>query len=252
MKILIIENEPIHAEQLKNYISHVKNGCSFLPLASSIRESILILSSVTPDLIFMDIELSDGSAFNIFNEIAVKSPVVFTTAYNQYMTEAFDSNGIAYLLKPIREEMVSKAFQNLEKTRNMFHATGSHSIYEEFRKLHAAKQYKSQFLVKQGQKLIPVKTTEINHFFSDDSLVYLVTTDKRKYVTDESLSELEAVLDPHDFFRVNRKFLVSKKAILSLDYHSKGQVAVNMNLMGAERIIASRQQTPLLKMWLNV
>ncbi|HEY6502962.1 MAG TPA: LytTR family DNA-binding domain-containing protein [Chitinophagaceae bacterium] len=252
MKILIIENEPIHAEQLKSFISNIKDDCSFFPVVTSIRESIILLSTVTPDLIFMDIELSDGAAFDIFRETTVKSPVVFTTAYNQYMTDAFDNNGIAYLLKPIRQEMVEKAFQNLDKTRDMFQPTGRQYQYESLKALQEKKPYKTQFLVKQGQKLIPVKTTGINHFFYDDSLTYLVTTDKKKFVTDETLSELETILHPDEFFRVNRKFLVSKKAILSLDYHSKGQVAVNVNLVESEKIIVSRQQTPLLKMWLNL
>ncbi len=251
MKVLIIENESLSAGQLKEMITEVNPGAEFLPVVPGVKESILVLSSVIPDVIFMDIELSDGTAFDIFDEVSVQSPVVFTTAYNQYITRAFDNNGVAYLLKPIRPEMVKKAFDNLERNRQIFLSQPGVRPYSGLKGILAAEPFKSRFLVKQGQKMIPVKTEDINHFASDGSIVFLVTTDKRKYVVDKTLSELETILHPADFFRVNRKYLVARDAILSLDYHTKGQVAVNARLLEGEKLVVSRQQTPVFKTWLG-
>lgn len=250
MKIMIIENEPLPAEQLKDYISNIRKDCQILPVVSTVREASSLLNAITPDLIFMDIELSDGTAFDLFRQTKIKSPVVFTTAYHQYITNAFDNNGIAYLLKPIKQEMVKNAFQNLERNREMFYSPGGHSS-KIIEGMVTGKTYKSQFLVKQGQKLIPLKTSDINHFYCDGGLVCLITKDKRKFVTDETLSELEILLNPDDFFRMNRKYLVAKDAVLSLDNYSRGQVSVKINLQDADKIIVSRQQTRLLKSWLN-
>ncbi len=251
MKILIIENEPLPAQELSNLLIEVRKDCDFFPVLSNIRESVQLLSSESPDLIFMDIELSDGIAFDIFRQVKVNSPVVFTTGHQQYITDAFDNNGIAYLLKPIRREMIESAFMNLEKKREMFSNVNKLLRYGSADTMLNVRSFKSQFLVKHGQKLIPVKTEEINHFICDGGLVCLVTRDNRKYVTDETLSELEMILNPGNFFRMNRKYLISKDAVLSLDNHSKGQVAVKSNLLESEKIIVSRQQTRLLKDWLN-
>lgn len=250
MNILIIENEPASAGQLKDIVSEVRSDCHFLPVSSSVADSVRCLEQNTPDLIFMDIELSDGSAFDIFNEVTVKSPVIFTTAFNEHITRAFDNNGMDYLLKPVNPEMVTKAFRNYERYKSIFGSNKSYD-FNFLKKASVNTSYKSQFLVKHGQKLIPVKIADINHFSSDGNLVYLVTQDKRKYVIDENLGELEIILNPSLFFRVNRKFLVAKEAILSLDQYSPGQVSVNVHLLESEKIVVSRQQTKLLKNWLN-
>lgn len=244
MRILIIDSEPVVAEQLKGYISAVKKECSFLPLAASLQESLQIVTSMTPDVIFMDVDLSYNKAFNLFRKTTFQSPIIFTASNEQHLNGTVENNGITYIMKPFEPNMIEEAFQYIEKSRKL-----SSLPYWDNNTAQAI--YKSRFLVKQGQKLIPVKTSSINHFSSEGSLVYLVTHDKRKYVIDEPLNELDTLLNPADFFRVNRKFIISKEAILSLDYYSKGQVAVRANLLETERIIVSRQQTPILKMWLS-
>lgn len=251
MKILIIENETVSAEQLKGCISAVKKECSFLPFAGSIREGLMIAATITPDVIFMDISLSDGRAYQHFRKTTLLTPIIFTASNDQHLAGVVENNGISYIMKPFQQNMIAEAFHYIEKCKQLSTLPFREDILYTQVYPSARQLYKTRFLVKQGQKLIPVKTADINHFCSEDSLVYLVTTDKRKYVVDEPLNELELLLNPADFFRVNRKFIIAKSSILSLDYYSKGQVAVKAGLLEAERIIVSRQQTPLIKMWLS-
>lgn len=250
MIVLIVENEPLPADQLKDFTRKAAPGTVFLPYATTIRDTVHLLHIHTPDLIFMDIELSDGNAFNIFRETEVKAPVIFTTAFNQHFMSAFEKNGINYLVKPITQDRVNNALKNFASKQSIAVSTALPGILSELFEQQQQRTGKTHFLVKQGQKLIPVRISDINHFCSENTLVYLVTRDKRKYVVSESLSELENMLNPDEFFRMNRKFIIAKTAIHSLDYYSRGQVAINANLLEQEHIIVSRQQTPQLKDWL--
>lgn len=249
MLVLIVENEPKLATHLKELIQNAMPHATFLPGAGSVRETLLLLKSQTPDLVFMDIELADGNAFSIFRETTVKAPVIFTTGFNQYYMNAFENNGVDYLLKPISQEKVSHSIQNYHFKKDLFISSALHEILSRISEP-SQKAFRQHFLVKQGQKLIPVRSCEINHFYSERTLIYLVTRDKRKFVINESLSELELQLNPEEFFRLNRKYLVSKSSIVSLDTHVRGQVSVHVHLLEEERIIVSRQQTPVIKEWL--
>lgn len=250
MTILIIERELNIAEQLKTYIREVRNECSFLPYATTMQDSLPMLSASTPDVIFINIELSDPDAFSYLRKLRLMSAIVFTITNEAAIAKTIESNGISYLLKPVQENIVKKVFQDIERNwKSDFLMQGPDFLRNE--KFALKRQYKSGFLVKQSQRLIPVKTSEINHFTTEGSLVCLVTTDKRKYFIDETLNELEQLLNPQDFFRVNRKFILAKGTIRSLDYFTKGQVMVKANLLDSERIAVSRQQTPYLKHWLN-
>lgn len=249
MKILIVENEPLQAAQLQSFVRKAMPKAIFLPVAASIRETVQLLNAQEPDLIFMDIELADGNAFSIFKQIEVRSPVIFTTAFNQYFASAFENNGVDYLVKPVSQDRVTSALHHSVRLKPKHSVQELPVILEKIVEKQP-RSYRSYFLVRQGQKYIPIRTADINHFYSENTLVYLVTTDKRKFVMAEALSDLEYMLNPTDFFRMNRKYLLSKKSIHSLDAHTRGQVAVNANLLENERIIVSREQTPLLKEWL--
>lgn len=251
MKVLIIEDEPASALSLKNIVARLRPDVEFLPQCSSVKESVYVLNRERPDLIFMDIELSDGISFDIFRTTPVFAPVVFTTAFDQYVLKAFDFNSIAYILKPLDSALVEKALFKWERNVYTNPLAQAPPPLHTLGNLVQAARYKSQFLVKQGQKLIPVKTSEVNHFVGEDDLVFLVSADRRKYLVDKSLSELEGLLDPNCFFRVNRKFLISRDAIVSLEYYTKGQVLVKSRLLETEKLVASRQQTARLKEWLN-
>jgi DNA-binding LytR/AlgR family response regulator len=250
MTILIIEREHNIAEQLKTYISAARNECSFLPHATTMQDSLPMLSASAPDVIFINIELSDPEAFSYLRKMRLMSAIVFTITNEAAIAKTIENNGFTYLLKPVQESMVKKVFQDIERNwNNDFLLPGLN--FSRAEKSAQTTHYKSGFLVKQSQRLIPVKTTEINHFATEGSLVCLVTTDKRKFVIDETLNELEQLLDPAEFFRVNRKFILARGTIRSLDYYTKGQVMVKANLLESERIAVSRQQTPFLKNWLN-
>lgn len=247
MQILIIEDDVHSVDLLKGYILRYRPSCTFLPVCDSVADSVQLLRRERPDLIFMDIELRDGHSFEIFKSVDVISPIVFTTAFDNYLAEAFETNSIGYLLKPFHPLLVEKALNKWQ--RNLIAYNGWRELV--YSEITAPRKYKSQFLVKLGQKLIPVKTEEINHFIGEDDIVYLVTHEKKKYMIDKALAELESLLDPNHFFRVSRKYILSKTSIHSLEYYTKGQVTVKARLLEAEKIVVSRQQTPLLKEWLN-
>ncbi|MBK6825669.1 MAG: response regulator [Chitinophagaceae bacterium] len=163
MKVLIVENEPLLADHLKDLIKNAVPGTEFFPPTDSIKDTVTTLKKHSPDLIFMDIELMDGNAFSIFLETPVYAPVIFATGFNQYIMNAFDNNGVAYLLKPISQEKVNFAIRNFQSRKSLFISSAFQEILSH---INAQKKntYKNHFLVKHGQKLIPVRTSEINHF----------------------------------------------------------------------------------------
>ena len=247
MRILIIESGLGSAEKLKGSISAVKKECNFLPFASSIQESLEIVSTITPDVIFMNIDLSESKGFDLLRKTTFMSPIVFTTDDHEAATAVIHKNDVIYILNTYQQKRIEEAFYYIEKTKKLRDLPVISLAQADA----PERAIKNRFLFRHGQKLIPVKSAEINHFSSEGSLVHVVTRDKRRYVADESLNELDEMLNPAEFFRINRKFIIAKDSILSLDYYSKGQVAVKANLLETERLVVSRQQTPVLKMWLS-
>lgn len=250
MTVLIVEDEILAANQLKRFIKDYDPQINILPVADSIREAVEVLLDCKPDLIFMDIQLADGLSFDIFRLVDVQSPVIFTTAYDHYAVEAFKVNSVDYLLKPIQSSAIENAFGNFEAKKQFFS-----NLNQKQNVANSAKStnqsYKERFLVKVGNKLIPVEESEINHFFAEDKWTYLVTRMNKKYIVNYTLTELETLLDPGKYFRLNRQFTVPKSSILSLETYFKGQVIAKIRLLESEKIVVSRQQTPLLKQWMG-
>lgn len=246
MKILIIEDEPVNARELEHLILEYDPTFQVLGVLDTIEASVGFLRSNKPDLVFMDIELADGSAFEIFKEVDIASPIVFVTAYDQHALEAFEQNSIAYLLKPVTRTKILKAFEDY---RNMKSAVIRSDEYASL--FHRSQGFKQSFLVKFGNQLIPLTVERIHYFYSDANLVYVVANDQKKYLCSHTLTQLEDMLDPTIFFRVNRQFLTHKQAIVSLAPFTKGQVQVRLTPETSDEIIVSRQRTPLLKDWLS-
>lgn len=246
MKVVIIEDEPINAEELKSLIHAYDPGIDVLAIIDTIEEAISFFKKHLPDLVFMDIELSDGSAFEIFHEMDISCPVVFTTAYDEYALKAFDQNSIAYLLKPITSEKLEKAFTDY---RQMKIALANSMNYREL--FNQNLEYKEHFLLKFGNSLFPVSANQILFFHGDENLVYVRDVNHKQYLSSYSLSQLEGMLNPKSFFRINRQYIVNKTAVLSLSPHEKGQVVVHIKSNEALKEIVSRRKTPLLKAWLS-
>lgn len=245
MKILIVEDEPVNARELSQLIKSYDPLFEILATLDTIEAAVNFLGTQVPDLLFLDIELADGSAFEIFKQIDITCPVVFVTAYDEYALQAFDQNSIAYLLKPITKVKLEEAFEHFRSMKSAVIGSG------EYLKMVNKPRYKENFLVKFGNQLIPISINQIAYFYSENMVVYVVSRDNKKYVANHTLMELEELLDPKAFFRVNRQYLVHQSAIVSLAPHLKGQVLVRLLHARDERIVVSRQRTVQLKTWLS-
>jgi two-component system LytT family response regulator len=196
----------------------------------------------------MDIHLSDGSAFEIFNQIKITCPIVFTTAYDEYALKAFKVNSIDYLLKPIEVNDVQEAVKKLREistTETMQNAINS--LITTFKK---GSKYKTHFLIPvKGDKLIPVQTNDLACFYVDSGTIKTSTFEGRTYTLDFTLDELTDILNPELFFRANRQFIISKKAIKDIDLWFNSRLSVNLNVAVPEKIVISRGRIPEFRNW---
>jgi two-component system response regulator LytT len=248
MKALIIEDEILAAKHLRTVISEV-GGIEVIAQLESITESIdWFTSNAQPDLIFMDIHLADGSAFEIFKHVNITCPIIFTTAYDEYALKAFKVNSVDYLLKPIDAEAVQQAINKLKgliKTEII--SSDIRNLIESFRR---ASTYKSHFLIPaKGDKLIPVQTCDIAFIYIDSSMVKAVSYEEKYFRFEYTLDELAELLDPKDFFRANRQYIISRKAIKDIDLWFNSRLSVNLCVTVPEKILISKARIPEFKNW---
>lgn len=254
MRVLIIEDEEIAAEKLQVLIKKFDPTIEIMATIDSVKEAVQFLSQEsTPDLIFLDIHLSDGISFEIFSKIKIKIPIIFTTAYNDYAIKAFELNSIDYLLKPIRSEDISRS---LEKFKSMHQNFASHSEAIDFGALIEAitsqnKTYKERFLVKLGQKISSIPVEEIAYFYAEEKLVFLVTADNRRIPVDYSLDQLVDLLDPAQFFKANRQFVVKINAIETMYPYSNSRLKVTLKPTESKELIISNERVAIFKKWLD-
>lgn len=244
MKVAIIEDEPINAKELIALITQYDDQILIDPVMDTIEEVIKYLKEGQPDLLFLDIELADGISFEIFNHVNVECPIIFTTAYDQYAVKAFEQNSISYLLKPITFEKLKTVFEKFTSMKKIF-KSDIDSI------LANRSTYKENFLVRSGNKLIPINVSQIAYFYSEDNISYIVSNEPKKYLSGNNLYELEEILDPNKFFRINRQYIVNREAISHLEPYIKGQVRLHLKGGANQTTVISRRKTPLLKEWLS-
>jgi DNA-binding LytR/AlgR family response regulator len=253
MRVLIIEDEAPAYRRLHNLLDQNSNDFEILDVIDSVSDAVKWLRNhKMPELIFSDIQLSDGLSFEIFDQVSVACPIIFTTAYDAFMLEAFKTNGIDYLLKPLQSEDLNRS---LEKFRR-FNGGGEQPALSDIEGLLAAmrkpvKSYKSRFLVKLGSKLLPVLTADIAWFAAADGLVELRTRSGKSYFIDQPLDELEASLDPERFFRINRQFLAQVDSIETIHQFFKGKLKVILNPMPAAEVIVSRDKARTFRNWVG-
>ena len=250
MYILIVEDEMLLAKQLKKLISAIY-PLADISVTNSISETVLWLADhEQPDLIFMDIELSDGQSFEIFEQVPVKSPVIFTTAYDEYALKAFKVNSIDYLLKPVKAEDVKAALHKLEELRQRGEPD---KIYQAIKNMYDKKEgeIRERILVKQGQKMITIHCNDIGYFITQNAITFFITKDQKKYMVDYTLDQLEQSLDPKKFFRVNRQYIIAYTVVRSMHQWFNGKLKVELDLPLQTPIIVSRDKAPLLKDWLG-
>jgi two-component system, LytTR family, response regulator LytT len=250
MNTIIIEDEKPAARLLKRKLE--KLGLQVGQLLHSVEESInWFKNNPHPDLIFLDIQLSDGLSFEIFENASIKSAVIFTTAYDEYALRAFKLNSIDYLLKPIDEEDLTVA---ITKFRDRNSTTSFSLDFEMIKKMLLnpnENKYKKRFTIKIGQQLKIVAIDEIECFYSENKGTYLHTYDNRSYLIDSTLEQLETELDFSNFYRISRKFIVSSKAITAIQLHSNSRLKLILPTYTAEEVIVAREKVTDFKNWLN-
>lgn len=251
MKVLIVEDELPAARQLHKLLDQFRPQTEILDVLDSIETTVDWFSnSPSPDLIFMDIQLADGLSFDIFKQVKITAPVIFTTAFDQYTLKAFKVNSVDYLLKPIEPEELQAAIVKYEAH---YLAPPSFDVTMLQQLLHSVTQpgYKTRFLIKLGQQLSFIPITEIRYFFSSDSLVYLKTQQNKKHLLDQSLDQLQQELDPAQFFRINRKAIICIQAIHKIHPYFNSRLKVIVDPKTDFDLIVSRDRVASFKNWLN-
>ena len=251
MRIIIIEDEKPAARLLQRKVE--KLGMQVETMLHSVEEALQWFNlNQHPDLIFLDIQLSDGLSFEIFEKIEIKSAVIFTTAFDEYALRAFKLNSIDYLLKPIDEEELEIA---ISKFKNQFQKSSISSLdFEAIKRMlvnPTEKTYKQRFTIKIGEHLKMISIDEVECFFSENKGTYLHTLDNRDYLLDNTLEQLETELNPKDFFRVSRKFIIPLKTIKDIVVYSNSRLKVILPTYKADEVIVSRERVNDFKIWLE-
>ena len=251
MKTIIIEDEKPAARLLQRKLQ--KLNIQVGAMLHSVQEAIEWFSNNEhPDLIFLDIQLSDGLSFELFEKVEIQSAVIFTTAYDEYALRAFKLNSIDYLLKPIDEEELLIA---ISKFKNQFQINGNSNIdFEAIKRMLVKpieKEYRKRFTVKIGQHLKVISIDEIECFFSENKGTYIHTFENRNYLIDSTLEVLEQELDVENFYRISRKFIISIKAIKEIVVYSNSRLRVILHSLKDEEVIVSREKVADFKNWIG-
>jgi two-component system response regulator LytT len=247
MNILIIEDEPRTAKLLKEFILALDDTHTVLEICDSVEGTVQFLQNTSHriDLLFMDIQLADGNSFDIFQKVTVHSPVIFCTAYDDHLLEAFKSNGIDYILKPFHEKDIEQAFRKLDQIRSSLLLTPS--LPTRFQQALSSRTQTS-FLVKFREKMYPVAVRDIAAVALEKEVVYIYTYNKEKYALFRPIDDIEAALDPQTFFRINRQMILNREAILEMEPFFNRRVIVTLKVPTAERPLVSRLKvTPFLE-----
>ncbi len=253
MKILIVEDEELAVKKLEKTLSVVDPTAQVVGTADSIQSCVEWLeANSAPDLILMDIELADGQSFEIFNLTEVKSPVIFTTSYDEFALKAFKVNSVDYLLKPIQKEELQAAIHKFKKISNGSKADiNIESLVKELQQKLQPKEYRKRFLVKHAQKLVSIEVDDIAYFYSDGRLNFFKTNDHKKFVADYTMDELEDMLDPAAFFRISRSFYVAISSVEKIDDYFGNRLILSLKPAVDKEALVSREKVTDFKKWMG-
>lgn len=247
MKILLIEDELPAAKQLSKMLLAYNPNFNILETLDTVSGAVRWLNTFPlPDLIFMDIQIADGLSFDIFRQVEVRAPVIFTTAFDQYAVQAFKVNAVDYLLKPIDLEDLKRALEKIENQR-----IAPQFDFESISRFFKKESYKDRFLVKTGQQLAFLQAEDIAFFRSSDGLTQGYKFNGKKYFIDHTLEELDRLLDPRDFFRIGRSMSIRLNSIKTIHPHLNGRLKLDLNPAAPEEVFVSRERVPEFKAWLG-
>ena len=249
MKVVIIEDETLAAERLEKMLKESVLDITIVAEITSVESSVAWLKENSVDLIFLDIQLTDGLSFSIFDGIEVKTPIIFTTAYDQYAIKAFELNSISYLLKPIKKRDLENSLQKYQSLKSAY----SIDFEALLSTIKGKGEYKKRFLVQIADKYKKVETGDIAYFFALEKSVFFRTTERQTYPLDITLDQVEKVIDPELFFRINRKYIVNINAISNMISWSKRRIKVELRPAVDDNVdtIVSMERYSEFKKWLD-
>ena len=258
MNILIVEDEELAVKKLQKTLASVDPDANVVAITDSIKSTVEWLESHdAPDLILMDIELSDGQSFEIFSRVHLKSAVIFTTSYDEYALKAFKVNSIDYLLKPVQKEDLEAALKKFNDMKMMYNVEPAknevnvESLIKELRNKLQPKEYRKRFLVKNAQKLVSIEVEEIAYFFSDGRLNFFKTYDNKKYVVDYTMDELEDMLNPERYFRISRSFYIAVDSVEQIHDYFGNRLLLHLKPEVDKEAIVSREKVSDFKRWMG-
>jgi two-component system LytT family response regulator len=246
LKAVIVEDELVAAQNLQRLIEQVNRNIEIIAVLKSIEASVKWFSAnPNPDLVFMDIHLSDGSSFSIFEKVKITAPVIFTTAYDEYALKAFEVNSIDYLMKPINVKELERAIEKFSRfNSNEGVIAQMLTMFKQEKK-----DYKSIFLIPHKDKFIPLSVNDIAYIYAENKVAKIVTLDNRTFHEFSSLDEIQRQLDPDKFFRASRQFIISHKAIKDISTWFGGKLSINLTVETPEKVTISRERVSKFKDW---
>lgn len=253
MKVVIIEDELAATEALENLINEIAPDMEVTARLQSVEESVeWFLTHNMPDLVFMDIHLADGSSFGIFNQVNISCPIIFTTAYDQYALRAFEVNSVDYLLKPVDRTHLERAIGKLQNLRGSEEtAKANISLVRKLvGEMQQRSSYKTALLIPVKDKIVPLPVKNIAYIYTEDKIIRAVCFDGKRIMLEKTLDELFSLLDPYQFYRANRQYIVSRDAVKDASIWFNGRLSLNLTEKTPERIIVSRANVKELKDWL--
>lgn len=254
MKVVIIEDEVPAAEKLERYLMKYDASTEVLVRLPSVKDAVdwLQQNQDNTDIIFMDIQLIDGLSFQIFQQVTVRKPVIFITAFNEFALDAFKVNSIDYLLKPITFTDLSASLKKLETLREQLQWNKEKTAQlQEVFTTPKTKEYKNRFMVKLGDHIRSITADQICLFYAEGRDVYLVTTQARKFIIDYTLETLEDLLEPKNFFRINRTYILNINTIKDVIVYSNSRLKITLNQEFDKEIIVSREKVSVFKEWFD-
>lgn len=251
MRILIIEDEKFNVLRIQRILSDISQDIDVVGITASVKESVTWFNNNShPDVILMDIRLEDGISFDIFNYVDVKSPIIFTTSYDEYAIRAFKVNSLDYLLKPIEREDLELALKKVRIDIEEKNPLGN--IKELLKQLEQQTNlYRKRFLVRKYKGHASLNVEDVDFIFSENKITYLFTKEHTKHVVNQTLEEISEELNPDFFFRINRQYILSVDSILTLNDSINGKLRVVLQRDPSREIIISREKAPIFKAWLD-
>lgn len=247
-KYIIIEDEQFAFNELKRMMKAARPGWELCGWATSVEQALILIKNVPADLLLVDIRLSDGDSFDIFEQLKTDIPVIFTTAYDEFALKAFKLNSIDYLLKPIEETELERALQKFENLRLITPASDS---FIKFRDNYLSSNHKNRFLVQCGDVYRHIEANDVAFFYSEDKYTYLHTFSNNRYIIPYTLDQLESMMDSENFHRLSRNCIANIKSIDRLHKYFAGRLKVDFTLNCPQEVIVSRSRVAGLLDWIN-